>query len=304
MDEVVAGLFSGYARWRSLRYLSATRGNFVTLAGYLHLPDPDLRRTISALCRGGLGSGSTCGVLSGSCIAVAAAHMAEIIACEGKAQHLYARSRELTSWFENRFGGTLCREIAGEEMGSIPGSLGWLAKGKAVRCCVISGRTDAKAAELMDRPLEWREPSAVDRKLAHQGGYCGAEVMASIRSDTGLGSLYLERLSMALDGGTALSGGLCGALGAAILSLGLLDGAARPLRSIFGLRDENTARRQSLVSSFHERFGSLECRVLTGEAFPGPLELSEHILGGGCAEIQDWCAGTASNIILDGMRFL
>jgi hypothetical protein len=286
MDEVVAAFFSAFTRWRSLRYRSATRGNFITLAGYLHLPDPHLEKAVAALSGGGLGGGSTCGLLSGGCLAIVAGHMADILSCEGKAEDLYLRTRQFASWFEQNFGGTLCREIIGKGIDSGGGTATWLLKGKALGCCpYLAGRADAKAAELMDRPLDAERPSSIDRRLATRGGYCASQVLAGIRADTGYGSLYLEQLSMALDGGVGLSGGLCGALAGAIMALSY--GRAFPSRA-------------GLMTEFKQRFGSLECVDLTARTFADGGELAAFMSKAEkCAEVKEWCRRQATGIILE-----
>ncbi len=302
MDEMLAALFSAFARWRSIRYFSATRANFITLSGYLRLPDPDLTKVVAGLAGGGLGRGSTCGVVTGACVAITAAHLADIVGDRGKGEDLYGRLQEFTGWFEDRFGSTLCNELCREEMGSLAGTAAWLLKGKALsRCCYLVGRANAKAVELMDSPLERKKPSAIDRRLAASGGYCAADVLAGVRADAGVGSLYLEQLSMALDGGVGLSGGLCGAVGAVMLTLALVNSHNR---LVFPrLMKDLSLERNRFTSEFRSRFGSLHCRYLAGRTFTNAQELAAYIAKSeSCAEIKDWCRREASQAILYEIR--
>ena len=308
MDDMLAAVFSAFARWRSIRDLGATRANFVTLSGYLQLPDLDLTTVVAGLAGGGLGRGSTCGVVTGACIAIAAAHLADIVSDRGKGEDLYGRMHQFTGWFEESFGSTLCNELCGEEMAKSSSIMAWLLKGKALStCCYLVGRADAKAVELMDLPLERKKPSLVDRRLTASGGYCAADVLAGVRSDTGYGSLYLEHLSMALDGGVGLSGGLCGALAGSILPLALIDGVNRSfLFRMAPFKDKTSvwSAGNRLMAEFKQRFGSLQCGYLTGCSFTGGIELAAHIgKSQDCAEIKDWCRMQVSQLILSGLRF-
>jgi Putative redox-active protein (C_GCAxxG_C_C) len=307
MDDVVEAVFSAFTRWRSLRYTSATKGNFITLSGYLHLPDHNFIRAVILMGIGSSSAGSTCGVLTGGCFGMVAGHLADIIGCEGKAEDLYARLGEFTSWFQQTFAGTACREICGGEMENIGDPARLLLKGKSLsRCLRIVGRADAKAVELMDRPLQRSGRSLVDKRLAGRGGYCASEVLAGIRSQTGIGSLYLEQVSTALDGGVGLSGGFCGAAGGAILALALADDAydsafSRPWP--FKQQAGPRSRRIRLLQEFEQAFGSLECRDLAGRAFSDARELAAWAeKARGCAEIKDWCLREASRIIFDEIQ--
>ncbi|OFW57391.1 MAG: hypothetical protein A2W01_07070 [Candidatus Solincola sediminis] len=299
MDDMVRALFSIFSRWRTIRYTSATYANFITLSGYLRLPDQDPVKAIKGLAGGGLGRGSTCGVVSGGCLAIAAAHLADIVGDRGKGEDLYRRILEFTTWFEETFSSTLCSELCGEAMNSAGGVLAWLYKGKAIRrCCRHVGIANAKAVEFLDRPLEKKNrASSLDRRLAESGGYCAAEVLSGIRGETGLGSLYLEQLSVALDGGIGLSGGLCGALAGAILPLSLADDISR---SILGrtLLLGNKSHLNRFMAEFKRVFGSFECRDLTKLSFSSGNELAAHIgTSGSCTEIKYWCRREASQLI-------
>lgn len=241
-------------------------------------------------------------------MAITAAHLADIVGGHGKGEDLYGRLQEFTGWFEDRFGSTLCNDLCREEMGSLAGTAAWLLKGKALsRCCYLVGRANAKAVELMDSPLERKKPSAIDRRLAASGGYCAADVLAGVRADAGVGSLYLEQLSMALDGGVGLSGGLCGALAGSILPLALIDGVNRSfLFRMAPFKDKTSvwSAGNRLMAEFKQRFGSLECGSLTGCSFTGGIELAAHIgKSPDCAEIKDWCRSQVSQLILTGLRF-
>jgi C_GCAxxG_C_C family probable redox protein len=60
--------------------------------------------------------------------------------------------------------------------------------------------------------------------------------------------------------GVSRTGGFCGALSGAIMGLGLLTGRKEPGASV----DENYTYVQELIEQFEKKFGSSNCRELTG----------------------------------------
>jgi len=84
--------------------------------------------------------------------------------------------------------------------------------------------------------------------------------------------------AMALNGGIAYSGGMCGAVTGAALAAGLLAGRLIPDH----LRAKAEARRvaQALLAEFTAEFGSSDCRRLTGYDFTQPGEHHRFIESG------------------------
>lgn len=258
---------------------------------------------------GGASEGSTCGVVSGGCLSLALGHLGDMLAGEaGKGEALYGRMREYTGWFEDQFGSTLCRERCGVEVREFAGFMNYLFTGKVFsRCWSHIGRAASQLVRLVDQPLEGGgEVTSLDERLAVEGGFCAAEVMRGIREATGLGALFLEQISVALDGGVGLSGGLCGALAGALMPIGLIWGIEPRSAGLVGTlipflrghvnlymgRDEPElwAVANPLVKEFEGRFGSLECRDIVGRVFATGSELAEHMAASEkCAEIKGWC---------------
>ena len=53
-----------------------------------------------------------------------------------------------------------------------------------------------------------------------------------------------------------------------------------------------------LVRRFRKRFGSLECREITGRSFDGVSDLADYMSESRvCAEIKDWCRSEVSEAI-------
>ncbi len=294
------------------------QATFSTLSGYLGVTDREAVKASCPLEGGGASEGSTCGVVSGGCMAIVLAHLADVLSGEpGKGEALYERLREFTDWFEAEFGDTICRERCGVYVNEIAGFINYLFTGKFVtRCMDHIGKTASRLLDFINRPLEGDngEASDLDRQLAESGGYCAADVLRGIREDTGHGSLYLEQLSLALDGGIGLSGGMCGALGGALLPLGIIWGIDPKKEGIPGTLipflkghvnlylDRREAELWSLANpfmrEFQSKYASLECKDIVGRSFRGGSELEEFMAGSSkCAEIKDWCRQRASELI-------
>lgn len=266
---------------------------------------------------GGASEGSTCGVVTGGCMAIALAHFGDILSGEaGKGEALYERLRQYTDWFEERFSSTICRERCGVEVKEVAGFLNYLFTGKVVTRCVNHiGRAAAHLLVPIDRALEGGgEVTELDRRLAAAGGYCAADVLKGIRERTGYGSLLLEQVSMALDGGIGLSGGLCGALAGALLPMGLIWGIDPRKEGLAGTlaaflrghanlylernEPELWAVANPFVREFKRRYGSLECRDVAGRRFANGTELAGFMAGSRtCAEVKDWCRDRAAELI-------
>ena len=263
------------------------------------------------LAGGASDEGSTCGVVSGGCLSIALGFLGDMIDSEvSKGEALYDRMREYTTWFEERFGSTLCRERFGEDLNDISGFNLNVISG-LMRCIDHTGKAPSHLVKLIERPLEGGgEVKEIDERLSESGGYCASPVMRGIREATGHGSLYLEQLSVAFDGGIGLSGGLCGALAGALMPIGLIWGLQPRAAGLIetmqftskGHEDLKSNPRKPgmwtvgnpLVKEFKNKFGSLECRDIVGRSFASGKELAEFVPGSAiCTEIKEWCRDQA-----------
>lgn len=267
-------------------------------------------------------------------MALALGHLGEILGGEeAKREALYRRMREYTAWFEEGFGSTLCRDRCGADLRKASGFADYVFTGKVfTRCVNHIGKAVEKLIELVNRPLEdggeeARTSGAVEGETPlcgaseasatvgfRAGGHCAAPVLRRVREEVGLGSEFLEEISISLDGGVGLSGGLCGALAGALLALGGVwgidpreEGTAGTL--LFFVRGHLNlyagrgrkglwAMGNPLVREFRRRFGSLECRELTGRSFENSRELEDYTSGSEiCDGIRSWCAEEALGIL-------
>ncbi len=281
-----------------------------------------------------MSEGSTCGVVSGGCMALALGHLGDLLEQDAaKAEALYRRMREYTAWFEESFGSTLCRERCGADLRKASGFADYVLTGKVfTRCVNHIGKAVEKLIELVNRPLGEGAAEAGTAETSSggatapgaggtrggagspAGGHCAAPVLRRIREATGLGSEFLEEISIALDGGVGLSGGLCGALAGALLPLGEVwgidpreEGILGTLRffvrghlNLYAGRGKKGlwAVGNPLVRGFRSRFGSLECRKLTGRHFGDREDLEEYVNDSKvCEGIRDWCVDEAVKIL-------
>ncbi len=123
--------------------------------------------------------------------------------------------------------------------------------------------------------------------------FCSEAVLLTLNHglDGGMSDELAIRLSSTLPEGLAGSGCLCGALGGAVLALGLFLGRDRP----GGRRDRNHALlgTRELHHLFKSRFGATCCRVLSRRVKDLPKQHFEQ-----CAGMTGTAAGLATKIIL------
>jgi len=82
----------------------------------------------------------------------------------------------------------------------------------------------------------------------------------AVAESQGIQSDLLPRIATGFCSGLARTGGLCGAISGAIMSLGLINGRMVPGVSV----DETYEKVQDLLEQFETRFGSTQCLSLTG----------------------------------------
>ncbi len=297
------------------------------------MPDRSAVKAACPLEGGGVSEGSTCGVVSGGCLALVMAHLGDLLEEDGgRLEALYQRMRGYTAWFEESFGSTLCRDRCGADLRKASGFADYVLTGKVLTRCVNHiGRAVEKLIGLVNEPLEAGESGGETRvgdeetvtpwpkgreegEETLRGGYCAAPVLRRVREAVGTGGEVLEKISMGLDGGVGLSGGLCGAPAGALLALGTVwgidpreEGVVGTLRffvrghlNLYAGKGKRGlwAVGVPLMRDFRRRFGSLECRDLTGRTFHSLSDLEGYIAGSErCEEIRLWCAENAVEIL-------
>ena len=90
--------------------------------------------------------------------------------------------------------------------------------------------------------------------LKHNGHNCCQAVLAACDDITGESIELLDRMGAAFGGGMATMEATCGALCGAQMALGLMEFKGRPI----------PAKARAVLTSFREKAGATQCRVLKG----------------------------------------
>ncbi len=238
----------------------------------LGIKNDDLIMSLTGLAGGILNNGSTCGVVIGGAISSAMIRDKELSGqwtLEDEVQ-LLDEIKENISWFENKFGTSLCREREELNYQRIT-VLGLLNPQKAKGCVARSGASmDYFVEKYNSNESKPKTRKSISKSCEH----CAQKILKEIREETGIGNEKLEQISVALDGGIGLAGGGCGALSGALMALGLkyaLDTRntePAKLKNIYRAMDSEFFRMAIiLVKAFIKKFDAFECSRITGKNF-------------------------------------
>ena len=98
------------------------------------------------------------------------------------------------------------------------------------------------------------------REFFASGYYCAESVLLAIAEAKDIHSDLIPAIATGFCSGTARTCGTCGAVSGAIMGLNLLTGRNSPQESV----EENYAAVRKLIKAFERKFGSTNCRELTG----------------------------------------
>lgn len=98
------------------------------------------------------------------------------------------------------------------------------------------------------------------KDLFDSGFYCAESVLMAVAEERGADCKFVPRIATGLCSGLARTGGLCGAVGGAILALGLAAGRDLAEESV----DPVYELVREVLDGFKSRFGSTTCVGLTG----------------------------------------
>jgi hypothetical protein len=278
-------------------------------------PDNMLIKAVAGLEGGCVACGSTCGVVSGGALGLAHDQEKRIDAKGGGAKkELLEEVGNFADWFGASYGSNLCRERSQTNFYSLLSQLKYLFTFYNMAGCFrhINGSMKYLHRNRMEPVKEEKHLQTKARPL-----HCAEKVLQGIRKKTDIGEERLEKLSFVFDGGVGLSGGLCGALVGAVLSINLLLG--KDIRSAsfaeavkgfcighvnllldkpMGTCEPFQAGKQ-VVENFKQVAGSFECREIAGREFSGWDDFQEFICGAkDCHKLMDFAVEEASRIIL------
>jgi len=228
---------------------------------------------------GGLMHGYQCGMLWGSTLAAGAqAHRIYGAGPRAEAAAMHA-AKGLVASFQDRFGSTDCGDITETNPQN-----GWevfvyhFLKGGVVRCAGRMASFAQDARQEIDAALV-----DTDARTSCNAASCAATLARKMGA-----SEQHATMAAGLAGGIGMSGGACGALGAAIWLIGL-RGQEQGLSN-----KEITAQISTLMEQFLQLSGhAYECSEIVERQFQGVEDHAAHLQRGGCEQLLDELAAAA-----------
>jgi C_GCAxxG_C_C family probable redox protein len=145
---------------------------------------------------------------------------------------------------------------------------------------------------------------------------CAGEVVRRVGEKTGISTGSLKRLSVVLDGGVGLAGGVCGALSGAIVAVNSRFGMdVRSSNFALNVRDfiighmnlllkkpmrmpEPFGLGREIVMEFSMEAGSINCSEILGKRFRDPADFETSFSESGrCRELIDFASNISCRII-------
>jgi hypothetical protein len=228
---------------------------------------------------GGMMRGYQCGMIWGAALAAGAQAYQLFGAGPAAETGAVIASQRALETFHARTGKINCAEIIGlnwkaPSKGSV---LKFLLKGGPIGCFRLAANYapiafDEIEAALSEKPIEPPAPSA---------DFSPPNSCAAVLARTTGASDRHTVMAAGLAGGIGLSGGACGALGAAIWLIGLKSGEDT---------HEKTGLIDPAVSATIEKFlessdGEFECASIIGRKFKDVADHAAYVGAGGCAKI-------------------
>lgn len=97
-------------------------------------------------------------------------------------------------------------------------------------------------------------------ELFRSGFFCAESVLLAIAESQGIQSDLIPKIATGFCSGISRTGGMCGAVSAAIMGISLVTGRNSPDGSI----ETSYALVQKLIGRFEGQYGSVNCRQLIG----------------------------------------
>lgn len=309
-DILNPGAYSKQSKKLLFTTFNCAKSQLIPLQVMQKMHNDDLIMALTGLAGGILNNGSTCGVVIGGAVSSAMIRDKELSGqwmLEDEIQ-LLDEIRADVSWFENRFNTSLCRERTELNYQRIT-VFGLLNPQKVKGCVARAGESmeyfveKYDSAEKIKKELTEHEPNT-EKEMVKTAEHCAQKILREIRQKTGIGNEELERISVALDGGTGLSGGGCGALSGALMSLGLkyaldpINTEPEKLKNIYKAMDsEFFSMAKILVKNFIKEFEYFECSRITGKNFKDWDEFSEFRNNASCDTLNNFLLKKTIEII-------
>lgn len=250
---------------------------------------------VTGLEGGCVANGSTCGIASGGALGIALMNEHHLKNKGNGAEAAVLKSAgSYMDWFHDTYGTTLCRERNKVDFHSPSGSLKYFFSArKIIRCMLMAG--GALNYLTLNRTNRLSEADSKENDDYSPSCHCAQDVLKQVRQRTGVGNDRLERLSIVLDGGVGLNGGLCGAVAGSVLAINLIHGFNLRQMSYptnvkkFIIGHINLIKKKpgksvdtfsigkEVVNQFKETAGSIKCSQITGRYFSSPEAFCNYI---------------------------
>ncbi len=253
------------------------------------LVDDDVLKAVLGLEGGVFSKGSTCGVVTSGALTLAMLMDSKI--SEWKTEDeikLHALIKNYLTWFQEKYGSTLCRERTGLDFWKSSDLSKLSLPHKLFKELAHTGGSAKYLYSIKD--LEPETEINLDSDFQNKF-HCAKQVLEKIRKSTEVGNSAVERISIALDGGVGLQGGACGALTGAVMALSLhLGKDIRNSSILTNMKDMKESVKKlneqksfddffsvggKFMSSFLEQTPSLECKDICNKNFNSWKEFQE-----------------------------
>ena len=291
--------------------INCCESQIVPVQDHYKLQHTQLRKGVTGLAGGINNNGSTCGVVIGGALNLAALYQAKAkeIFPKGKdsdnedpildeirvmqAVHAYVRG------FEQKFGSCLCRERTGLDFRKLKGKIGLLIPSRAKGCVQQTGWAMHHVTDWIENPLKTSDQENHDvpkppyttqiepNNQVTTIDYCTTALFQFAREHLGIEEPEIEHLAQVLSGGVGFGGSGCGALTSALILLGLKCGnedlgeskRRNPLRLVPKKFDRAANK---MIETFSERFGGMECSTITQQTFSNLKEFNTYRATNAC----------------------
>ncbi|PLX30645.1 MAG: hypothetical protein C0600_07785 [Ignavibacteria bacterium] len=214
--------------------------------------------------------GYQCGLLWGSALAAGTeAYRRFGPTPKAEAGAVFAAQRVIEA-FRGRYGEINCLELIETDWRNKAQVVRYMLKGGSFRCFGMAGKFTQTAHRIIDEALSEETFPVTDAPVS-----CAAELARKMGATE-------EQVVMAagLTGGIGLSGGACGALGAAMWLMALKHGEGE------NKVDYKDPRGHTLVEAFLESSDfEFECEKIVGRRFSDTAEHAAFVREGGCAAL-------------------
>jgi hypothetical protein len=235
------------------------------------------------LAGGIAGCGYQCGQIWGAALA-AGAQAFHLLGPGPRAEAAAVlASRRLIAAFRGRHKEINCRALTATDWKDSKQVTRYMLKGGPARCFLMAGSYSPRA---------FREINAAFSEPLGETGCSPLSCTALLAQKAGQSDLHTV-MAAGLAGGIGLSGGACGALGAALWMIAL--------RESMGSFEFDHPRIQALIDGFKRiTDGEVDCALIAGRKFADVDDHAAYLRAGGCAAIIESLAAQVANLELQG----